>query len=431
MPNINFVDELKWRGLLHDITPNAEEYLIKESSVGYIGIDPTADSLHIGHLVGVMVMKHFQNAGHKPIILVGGATGMIGDPSGKSEERNLLDEKALRHNENALKEQISRFIDFSDSVENQALLVNNYDWTKDYTFLDFNRDFGKHLTISYMMSKDSVKSRISSKTGISFTEFTYQLLQGFDFYHLFHEYNCKFQLGGSDQWGNITTGIELIRKKSAKEAYGITVPLITKADGKKFGKTEKGNIWLDPEKTSPYEFYQFLLNVADEDAEKFIKIFSFKKREEIEAIVAEHKTEPHRRTLQKALAEELTTTVHGQEELNNAIEATNILFGKGTKESLSKLDEKTFISIFDGVPSFEIDKAILKEGVNIVELFTTETKVFSSKGEARRLMKDNGLSINQEKQNDANFIITDADLINNKYILIRKGKKKYSYITAK
>lgn len=431
MPNINFVDELKWRGLLHDITPNAEEYLIKESSVGYIGIDPTADSLHIGHLVGVMVMKHFQNAGHKPIILVGGATGMIGDPSGKSEERNLLDEKALRHNENALKEQISRFIDFSDSVENQALLVNNYDWTKDYTFLDFNRDFGKHLTISYMMSKDSVKSRISSKTGISFTEFTYQLLQGFDFYHLFHEYNCKFQLGGSDQWGNITTGIELIRKKSAKEAYGITVPLITKADGKKFGKTEKGNIWLDPEKTSPYEFYQFLLNVADEDAEKFIKIFSFKKREEIEAIVAEHKTEPHRRTLQKALAEELTTTVHGQEELNNAIEATNILFGKGTKESLSKLDEKTFISIFDGVPSFEIDKAILKEGVNIVELLTTETKVFSSKGEARRLMKDNGLSINQEKQNDANFIITDADLINNKYILIRKGKKKYSYITAK
>lgn len=430
MPNKNFVEELKWRGLLHDITPNAEETLTKENSVGYIGIDPTADSLHIGHLVGVMVMKHFQNAGHKPIIVVGGATGMIGDPSGKSEERNLLNEETLRHNEEALKKQISHFINFTEEADNQAILVNNYDWTKDYTFLDFNRDFGKHLTISYMMSKESVKQRISSKSGISFTEFTYQLLQGYDFYHLYHNYNCKFQLGGSDQWGNITTGIELIRRKSANEAYGITVPLITKADGKKFGKTEKGNIWLDPDKTSPYEFYQFLLNTADEDAEKFIRIFSFKEKEVLEAIIAEHKAEPHRRVLQKALAEELTTTVHGEEELKNAVEASEILFGKGTKESLSKLPEKTFVQIFDGVPSFEISRDILKDGINIVDLLAEQTKVFASKGECRRLMKDNGLSINQEKQNDANYIVKTTDLINDKYILIRKGKKKYSYITV-
>ena len=431
MPNKNFVEELKWRGLLHDITPNAEEILSKENSVGYIGIDPTADSLHIGHLVGIMVMKHFQNAGHKPIIVVGGATGMIGDPSGKSEERNLLDERSLRHNEEALKKQISHFINFSEDAENQAILVNNYDWTKDYTFLDFNRDFGKHITISYMMSKDSVKQRIASKSGISFTEFTYQLLQGYDFYHLYHEYNCKFQLGGSDQWGNITTGIELIRRKSANEAYGITVPLITKADGKKFGKTEKGNIWLSPEKTSPYEFYQFLLNTADEDAKKFIKIFSIKNRTQLETIIANHKKEPHKRILQKALAEELMAVVHGQTELQNAIDASNILFGKGTKDSLSKLSEKTFVQIFDGVASFEISKDLLTEGINIIELLAEKTKVFASKGECRRLMKDNGLSINQEKQNDANYTFTQADLINDKYILIRKGKKNYSYIIVK
>ncbi|MBN2663084.1 MAG: tyrosine--tRNA ligase [Bacteroidales bacterium] len=431
MPNKNFVEELKWRGLLHDITPNAEEILSKENSVGYIGIDPTADSLHIGHLVGVMVMKHFQNAGHKPIIVVGGATGMIGDPSGKSEERNLLDEKALRYNEEALKKQISHFINFSDEAENQAILVNNYDWTKDYSFLDFNRDFGKHLTISYMLSKDSVKQRIASKSGISFTEFTYQLLQGYDFYHLYHKYNCKFQLGGSDQWGNITTGIELIRRKSANEAYGITVPLITKADGKKFGKTEKGNIWLSPEKTTPYEFYQFFMNTADEDAEKFIRIFSFKSREVLETIIAEHNAEPHKRIVQKALADELTATVHGQTELQNAIDASNILFGKGTKESLSKLNAKTFEQIFDGVASFEIAKDLLTEGINIIELLAEKTAVFASKGECRRLMKDNGLSINQEKQNDANYTFTQADLINDKYILIRKGKKNYSYIIVK
>jgi len=428
MPNHNFVEELRWRGILHDITPNAEEILSKENSVGYIGIDPTADSLHIGHLVGVMVMRHFQNAGHKPIIVVGGATGMIGDPSGKSEERNLLDENTLRHNENALKKQIAHFIDFSDD---KAILVNNYDWTKDYTFLDFNRDFGKHITISYMMSKESVKQRINSKSGISFTEFTYQLLQGYDFYHLYNEKGCKFQLGGSDQWGNITTGIELIRRKSGGEAYGITVPLITKADGKKFGKTEKGNIWLDPEKTTPYEFYQFLLNTADLDAEKFMKIFSMKSRDEIQSLINEHNQDPGRRSLQKALAEELTATVHGEEELNNAIEASNILFGKGTKESLAKLNEKTFVQIFDGVTSFDIDKNILVEGVNIVDLLAEHTQVFASKGECRRLMKDNGLNINQEKQNNPEYLVNINDLINDKYILIRKGKKNYSYITAK
>lgn len=427
MPNFNFIEELRWRGLLHDMTPKAEEILAKENSVGYLGIDPTADSLHIGHLVGVMIMKHFQRAGHKPIILVGGATGMIGDPSGKSDERNLLDEKALRHNEEALKKQISHFIDFYDD---KALLVNNYDWTKNFTFLDFIREYGKHLTISYMMSKDSVKKRIESKSGISFTEFTYQLLQGFDFYHLYHEYNCRFQLGGSDQWGNITTGTELIRKKSSGEAYGVTVPLITKADGKKFGKSEKGNIWLDAEKTSPYEFYQFLMNTADEDAEKFIKIFSIKNREEIEEIIEKHKQEPHKRLLQNALAEELTIAVHGEEELNNAIEATKILFGKGTKESLLKLNEKTFVSIFDGVKNATVDKKYLKEGINIIELIANQTDIFKSKGECRRLMKDNGLSINQEKQNNPEYILTEADLINGKFILIRKGKKNYSYITV-
>ena len=428
MPKYNFVEELRWRGLLHDITPNAEETLVKEDSVGYLGIDPTADSLHIGHLVGIMIMKHFQKAGHKPIIVVGGATGMIGDPSGKSEERNLLDEATLRHNQEALKAQIAKFIDFSDD---KALLVNNYDWTKDYTFLNFIRDFGKHLTINYMMSKESVKQRINSKSGISFTEFSYQLLQGYDFYFLYKNHNCKFQLGGSDQWGNITTGIELIRRKLGGEAYGITVPLITKADGKKFGKSEKGNVWLAPEKTSPYEFYQFLINTADADAERFIKIFSMKGKDEIEALINEHKEAPHRRVLQQALAEELTVTVHGREEYEKAVEASKILFGKGTKESLAKLDEKTFLQIFDGVPLFEFSKSELEQGVNIVDLLAEKTKVFASKGECRRLMKDNGLSINQEKQNDANYTMTSADLINGKYILVRKGKKNYSLIVVK
>ncbi len=427
MPNKNFVDELRWRGLLHDITPNAEEILLKENSTGYLGIDPTADSLHIGHLVGVMIMKHFQLAGHKPIIVIGGATGMIGDPSGKSEERNLLDEKTLRHNQDALKKQLERFIDFDN---NKALIVNNYDWTKDYSFLHFIRDFGKHLTISYMMSKESVKQRINSKNGISFTEFSYQLLQGFDFYYLYKNHNCKFQLGGSDQWGNITTGIELIRRKLGGEAYGITVPLITKSDGKKFGKTEKGNVWLDAEKTSPYEFYQFFINTADQDAEKYIKIFSIRSKDELEKIIDEHKKEPHKRLLQQELAKELTITVHGEEEYNNAVEASKILFGKATKDSLARIDEKTFLQVFDGVPVFEIAKKDFINS-NIVELLAEKTKVFNSKGECRRLMKDNGLSINQEKQNNLNFSFSENDLINNKYVLIRKGKKNYSLIIAK
>jgi len=428
MPKYNLIEDLKWRGLIHDTTPNAEEILDKENITAYLGIDPTADSLHIGHLVSLIVMKHLQLAGHRPIIVVGGATGMIGDPSGKSEERNLLNEETLRHNQDALKQQISKFLDFSND---KALLLNNYDWTKNYKFLDFIRDFGKHLTINYMLSKDSVKSRINSKNGISFTEFSYQLLQGYDFYHLFKNNNCKFQFGGSDQWGNITTGIELIRRKLGGEAYGVTFPLITKSDGKKFGKTEKGNVWLDPEKTTPYEFYQFLLNISDDDAVSFIKIFSFKSKEEIEQLIALHNEEPHRRTLQKALAEELTTTVHGKEELEKAINASSILFGKGTKEQISSLDEKTFLQIFNGVPIFEIDKNILKQGINIVDLLAEKTQIFASKGECRRLMKDNGLSINQEKQNNQLYNVTENDLINNKYILIKKGKKNYSLIIAK
>ncbi len=428
MPNKNFVEELRWRGLLHDITPNAEDILMKEESAGYLGIDPTADSLHIGHLVGVMIMKHFQLAGHRPIIVIGGATGMIGDPSGKSEERNLLDEQTLRHNQEALKKQLEKFIDFG---EDKALLVNNYDWTKDYTFLNFIRDFGKHLTINYMMSKESVKQRINSKNGISFTEFSYQLLQGYDFYYLYKNHNCKFQLGGSDQWGNITTGIELIRRKIGGEAYGITVPLITKSDGKKFGKTEKGNVWLDPEKTTPYEFYQFFINTADADAERYIKIFSIRPKEELENIIAEHKKEPHKRLLQQELAKELTITVHGEAEYNNAVEASKILFGKATKDALAKLDERTFLQVFDGIPVFEIPIDLLKQGVNIVELLAEKTKVFASKGECRRLMKDNGLSINQEKQNNPDYSFSENDLINNKYILIRKGKKNYFLIIAK
>ncbi len=428
MPNFDLIKEFEWRGLLHDMTPEAEEVLRKENITAYIGIDPTADSLHIGHLVGLIVMKHLQLAGHRPIIVIGGATGMIGDPSGKSEERNLLNEETLRHNQEAIKKQIARFLDFS---EGKALLVNNYDWTKDYCFLEFIRDFGKHLTINYMLAKDSVKSRINSKSGISFTEFSYQLLQGYDFYYLRENYDCKFQFGGSDQWGNITTGIELIRRKSGKDAYAVTFPLITKSDGKKFGKSEKGNVWLDPERTSPYEFYQFLLNTADADAEKFIKIFSFKSREEIESLIEQHKAEPHRRILQKALAEELTTIVHGEEELQKAIDASKILFGKGTKEQIAALDEKTFLQIFDGVPVFNISKQDIEAGVNIVELLAEKTKIFKSKGECRRLMKDNGLSINQEKLNDQNYTVSTNDLINGKYILVKKGKKNYSLIIAK
>jgi len=428
MINKNFVEELRWRGMLHNITPGAEELLNKEQCTAYIGIDPTADSLHIGHLVGIIVMKHFQNAGHKPIIVVGGATGMIGDPSGKSEERNLLDENSLRYNQECLKKQIAHFIDFSD---NKALLVNNYDWTKDYSYLHFIRDIGKHITINYMLAKESVKQRIEGQNGISYTEFSYMLLQAYDFYHLYDKHNCKFQLGGSDQWGNITVGTELIRKKAGGEAYGITFPLITKSDGKKFGKTEKGNIWLDEEKTSPYEFYQFLLNISDADAEKFIKIFSFKTKEEIEKLISQHNIEPHKRILQKTLADELTEIVHGKENLQKALDASNILFGNSTKEQLLNLDEKTIIQIFNDVPNFEINEKEIKEGINVVDLLSDKTKVFASKSECRRMINEKGLYINQLNVLDSQIKINSNDLIFNKFLIIRKGKKNYSLIKIK
>jgi len=423
----DFIKELQWRGMIHDMMPGLEEVLEKEMVSGYVGIDPTADSLHIGHLVSVMMLKHLQVAGHKPIALVGGATGMIGDPSGKSEERNLLDEKTLRHNENAIKNQLAKFLDFNEGTKNNAELVNNYDWMKDFSFLEFIRDIGKHITVNYMMSKESVKQRIGSesKVGMSFTEFTYQLVQGTDFLELYKSYNCKLQMGGADQWGNITTGTELIRRKTGGQAFAVTCPLITKADGKKFGKTESGNIWLDPEKTSPYTFYQFWLNVSDEDAEKYIKIFTLLGEEEISKLVAQHSEEPHLRLLQKTLAKEVTIMVHSEEDYNMAIEASNILFGKATADSLSKLDEKTFLAVFEGVPTFELEKSKIESGINIIDLLAEETVIFASKGELRRLMKDNGLSINKEKLNDMDAIIDSKYLINNKYILVQKGKKKY------
>jgi len=426
----DFIKELQWRGMVHDMMPGLEEVLEKEMVSGYVGIDPTADSLHIGHLVSVMMLKHLQVAGHKPLALVGGATGMIGDPSGKSEERNLLDEKTLRHNENAIKNQLAKFLDFNAETKNNAELVNNYDWMKDFSFLDFIRDIGKHITVNYMMSKESVKQRIGaeSKVGMSFTEFTYQLVQGTDFLELYKSYNCKLQMGGADQWGNITTGTELIRRKTGGQAFAVTCPLITKADGKKFGKTESGNIWLDPEKTSPYTFYQFWLNVSDEDAEKYIKIFTLLGEEEITKLVTKHSEEPHLRLLQKTLAKEVTIMVHSEKEYEMAIEASNILFGKATADSLSKLDEKTFLAVFDGVPTFEMNKSKIEAGINIIDLLAEETAIFASKGELRRLMKDNGLSINKEKLNDADAIISTDKIINSKYILVQKGKKKYFLI---
>lgn len=427
---MDFIKELQWRGMVHDMMPGLEDLLKKEMVSGYVGIDPTADSLHIGHLVSVMMLKHLQVAGHRPIALVGGATGMIGDPSGKSEERNLLDETTLRHNENALKAQLAKFLDFNESTENNAILVNNYDWMKEFSFLDFIRDIGKHLTVNYMMSKESVKKRIGSdaKMGMSFTEFTYQLVQGNDFLELYNTYNCKLQMGGTDQWGNITTGTELIRRKAKGQAFAVTCPLITKADGKKFGKTETGNIWLDPKKTSPYTFYQFWLNVSDEDADKYIKIFTLLTEEEIKTLVAEHTEAPHLRTLQKVLAKEVTTMVHSESDYEMAIEASNILFGKATADSLMKLDEQTFLAVFEGVPTFEIEKAKIEAGLNIIDLLAEETAIFTSKGELRRLMKDNGLSINKEKLNDAEAVIGTDKIINDKYILVQKGKKKYFLI---
>ncbi len=429
---MNFVEELKWRGMIHDIMPGTEEQLKKEISSAYVGIDPTADSLHIGHLVGVMMLKHFQVAGHRPIVLVGGATGMIGDPSGKSAERNLLDEKTLRHNQNALQKQLAKLLDFDAKKENHAVLVNNYDWMKEYSFLEFIRDIGKHITVNYMMAKDSVKKRISSdsQTGMSFTEFSYQLVQGTDFLHLYRTHNCKLQMGGSDQWGNIVTGTELIRRKEGGEAFALTCPLITKADGGKFGKTESGNVWLDPKRTSPYSFYQFWLNVSDADAEKYIKIFTMLSQNEVTALIEQHKEAPHARALQKKLAEEVTVMVHSREEYEMAVIASQILFGKGTAEQLHKLNESTFLSVFEGVPQFEISKTELETGINIIDLLAEKTEVFPSKGELRRTIKGNGLSINKEKITNPDLIIDNKFLIGDKYILAQKGKKNYFLIIA-
>ncbi|MBN1597474.1 MAG: tyrosine--tRNA ligase [Bacteroidales bacterium] len=426
---MNLIEELKWRGMIHDIMPGTEEQLEKEMTTAYVGIDPTADSLHIGHLVGVMLLRHLQEAGHKPIALVGGATGMIGDPSGKSEERNLMSEETLRHNENCIKKQLSKFLDFESDTPNKAELVNNYDWMKEFSFLDFIRNVGKHISVSYMMAKDSVQKRL--ETGISFTEFTYQLVQGYDFLYLYKEKNCKLQMGGSDQWGNIVTGTELIRRKEGGNAFALTCPLITKADGGKFGKTEKGSIWLDPDRTSPYEFYQFWLNTSDEDAARYMKIFTLLKPEEIESLTEKHQEAPHQHLLQKKLAEELTISVHSKNELDNAVEASQILFGKGTTESLSRLDERTFLSIFDGVPQFSIEKSVLKNGMNILDLLADKTKVFASKGELRRMIQGGGVSINKKKISSAETEINFTNLLNNKYLLIQKGKKNNFLITVK
>lgn len=430
---MNFVEELSWRGMIHDVMPGTDEQLGKEMTSAYVGIDPTADSLHIGHLVSVMMLKHFQRSGHKPIALVGGATGMIGDPSMKSQERNLLDEATLRHNQECIKNQLSRFLDFYSDAPNAAEMVNNYDWMKDFTFLDFIRDIGKHITVNYMMSKESVKKRISSESssGMSFTEFTYQLVQGYDFLYLYQNKNCKLQMGGSDQWGNITTGTELIRRIAGGEAFALTCPLIKKADSSKFGKTEAGNVWLDPEKTSPYEFYQFWLNTSDEDAEKYIKIFTLLDQEEISSLVERHREAPHLRELQRKLAEEVTVMVHSREDYDAAVSASLILFGQGTAEELKKLNEKTLLSIFEGVPQFEISLEDLRPGVNIVELLTEKAAVFPSKGELRRTIQANGLSLNKEKVGSADLSVTSASLLGGKYLLAQKGRKNYYLLIAR
>lgn len=430
---MNFVEELSWRGMVHDVMPGTDEQLAKEMTSAYVGIDPTADSLHIGHLVSVMMLKHFQRSGHKPIALVGGATGMIGDPSMKSQERNLLDEATLRHNQELIKSQLAKFLDFYSDEPNAAELVNNYDWMKGYSFLDFIRDIGKHITVNYMMSKDSVKKRLLSEaaTGMSFTEFTYQLVQGYDFLYLYEHKNCKLQMGGSDQWGNITTGTELIRRKTGGEAFALTCPLITKTDGSKFGKTESGNVWLDAEKTSTYEFYQFWLNTSDEDAEKYIKIFTLLNKGEIVALVEKHREAPHLRELQKKLAEEVTIMVHSREGYEAAVAASQILFGQGTATQLKMLNEKTFLSVFDGVPMFEVPLQELKAGVNIVDLLAEKAKVFPSKGELRRTIQANGLSLNKEKVPSSDLLINESYLLGGKYILAQKGKKNYYLIIAK
>jgi len=430
---MNFVEELTWRGMIHDMMPGLEEQLKKEVTSAYVGIDPTADSLHIGHLVGVMMLKHFQLAGHKPIVLVGGATGMIGDPSGKSQERNLLDEPTLRHNQECLKVQLSKFLDFESKGANAAEMVNNYDWMKDFTFLNFIRDIGKHITVNYMMAKDSVKKRLdpeSGAAGMSFTEFTYQLVQGTDFLHLYETKNCKLQMGGSDQWGNITTGTELIRRKAGGEAFALTCPLIKKADGTKFGKTESGNVWLDPVRTSPYTFYQFWLNTSDIDAEKYIKIFTILSKETVDQLIEEHQQAPHLRQLQKVLAKEVTCMVHSEADYNLAVEASEILFGKGTEETLRKLDEATFLSVFEGVPQFEIAKTELEAGINIIDLLAEKTTVFPSKGQARRTIAGGGVAVNKVKVEGPDEIIKRSKLIGDKYLLVQKGKKNYFLLIA-
>ena len=423
---LNFVDELKWRGMLHDSMPGVDEHLQTGMQSAYVGIDPTADSLHIGHLVAVMMLRHFQLAGHKPYALIGGATGMIGDPSGKSSERNLMDEAALRHNQEALRAQLARFLNFDENTNNKAVLVNNYDWMKDFSFLDFIRDVGKHITVNYMMAKDSVRKRLSAeaKEGMSFTEFTYQLVQGYDFLYLYKNHNCTLQMGGSDQWGNITTGTELIRRIGGGKGYALTCPLITKADGSKFGKTEDGNVWLDANRTSPYKFYQFWLNTSDEDAEKYIKIFTFLSKKEIDDLTKEHLEAPHLRLLQKRLAGEITALVHSQDELDNALRASTILFGKSTSEDLRKLDEKTFLDVFDGVPQAEISRAEIKDGLDMIGALAAKTGFLGSNGEARRELKQNAISVNKEKVKE-DYLITTSDLINDKFVLIQRGKKNY------
>lgn len=424
----NFIEEIKWRGMIHDIMPGTEEYLKSQKGVAYVGIDPTADSLHIGHLVSVMMLKHFQTAGHQPVVLVGGATGMIGDPSGKSQERNLLDEESLRHNQQALKNQLSKLLSFDESQPNHAIMVNNYDWMSKMSFLEFIRDIGKHLTVNYMMSKDSVKKRLGEEgSGLSFTEFSYQLVQGFDFLHLYQSLNCKLQMGGSDQWGNITTGSELIRRKLSGEAFAITCPLLTKADGGKFGKTEQGNIWLDPNRTSPYAFYQFWLNVSDADAEKQIKIFTMLTQEEVNTLIEQHQQNPHERLLQKTLAKEMMLLIHGEEELKIAVDASEILFGKGSFDQIKNWNNQTLESIFEAVPKYSIKKEIISQAVSIIDLIAEHTNILKSKGEARRMLQSNAISVNKQKVNPE-FNVDLTEFLNEKYLIVQTGKKNYHLI---
>ena len=430
---MNFVEELRWRGMIHTMMPGTEELLEKEMVTAYLGIDPTADSLHIGHLCGVMILRHFQRCGHKPLALIGGATGMIGDPSGKSQERNLLDEATLRHNQEAIKRQLAKFLDFESDAPNRAELVNNYDWMKEFSFLDFAREIGKHITVNYMMAKESVQKRLNgeARDGLSFTEFTYQLLQGYDFLHLYQHKDCKLQMGGSDQWGNITTGSELIRRKLGAEAYALTCPLITKADGGKFGKTESGNVWLDPRYTSPYKFYQFWLNVSDSDAEKYLKIFTFLSEEEIKTLAEEHAADPGQRPLQKRLAREVTIMVHSEADYNAAVEASQILFSNSANEALKNIDEATLLDIFEGVPQFEVSAEDIKAGVPVLDLLAVKSGVFASKGEARKMVQGGGVSINKEKIADPNAVVSEEVLLNGKYILVQRGKKNYYLLIVK